>query len=185
MNSIGTVESFDAIDDTLKPKKQFVMWEGKVIEKPGKDPRTTKVPLQANSKLHLASSTNASTWSSFEQTKAALIESQDKLFKRTEREGCPGLFGIGFVLIEANDLVGMDLDSVLNSETGELHDWARRIVEAMNTYTEWSPSKTGLRLFAKGNIPVAGRKCGNHETGAVEMYRSGRFLTLTGDLYHG
>lgn len=53
------------------------------------------------------------------------------------------------------------------------------IVHAFNSYTERSPSGTGLRILFKGTLPGAGlnRTINNCH---VEIYDKGRFLTLTG-----
>ena len=48
------------------------------------------------------------------------------------------------------------------------------IVRALDTYTEISPSGTGLHLLAYGELPEGGRK-----NGMIEMYDSGRFITIT------
>jgi hypothetical protein len=45
-----------------------------------------------------------------------------------------------------------------------------------NSYTEVSPSGTGLRIFAQGKLSGEGRK-----RGPIELYDQKRFLTVTGD----
>jgi hypothetical protein len=42
---------------------------------------------------------------------------------------------------------GIDLDRCRNLETGVIADWALEIVEYFNSYTELSPSRTGLKIF--------------------------------------
>lgn len=97
-------------------------------------------------------------------------------------EQCLGLSpmfdGIGF---EFNDsgIVGIDLDHVID-EIGILSKEARSIVERLNSYTEISPSGTGLHIFVYGDIPGKGRK---HTEKGVEIYKSGRYFTMTGDVY--
>jgi primase-polymerase (primpol)-like protein len=49
-------------------------------------------------------------------------------------------------------------------------------VGKIDTYTEKSPSGTGLHLLAKGTLPE-----GRRRTGCVELYDRGRFFTVTGD----
>lgn len=51
---------------------------------------------------------------------------------------------------------------------------ATEILEQMDTYTEVSPSGTGLHLILKGRLPPGGRR-----SDEVEMYDTGRFFTVT------
>jgi putative DNA primase/helicase len=82
--------------------------------------------------------------------------------------------GVGFVLTAEDPFVGIDLDNCVRS--GEIKPWAMEIVNKLKSYTEISPSGTGLRIFLRGALPPRGRR-----KGAVEMYTDGRFLTLTGN----
>jgi len=51
------------------------------------------------------------------------------------------------------------------------------IIHKMNSYSEFSPSGEGIRIFVKGTLPdgVTGRKKGN-----IEIYQAVRYLTVTG-----
>ncbi|MFL5735050.1 MAG: AAA family ATPase, partial [Chloroflexia bacterium] len=62
-----------------------------------------------------------------------------------------------------------------DASTGEIEEWARIIVEAVDSYTEVSPSGTGLHIFVRGVLPPGDRK-----RGPIEMYSEKRFLTVTG-----
>jgi len=66
--------------------------------------------------------------------------------------------GIGFEF-NNNGIVGIDLDKVI-SDDGTVSAEALEIVEMMDSYTEYSPSRKGLHIFVKGDIPVDGRKKG-------------------------
>lgn len=90
--------------------------------------------------------------------------------------------GIGFEFATGGGLVGIDLDHVVNVQTGEVQDWALDIVKRLNSYTEYSPSGTGLHVFVYGDIPASGRKKTiNKNTGeAVELYKEKRYFTVTG-----
>jgi hypothetical protein len=119
-----------------------------------------------NRNPHLkASSTDPTTWASFEETRAAHLTGD--------------FDGIGFVLTTNDPLVGVGLDDVINPETGEIDPWAAEIVDKLASYTEISPSGTGIRIFVKGSLAgLKGRK-----KGKFEIYDSGRFLTVTGNIY--
>ena len=90
--------------------------------------------------------------------------------------------GIGFEFATGGGIVGIDLDHVVDPETGEVQSWALEIVQRMDSYTEYSPSGTGLHIFVRGDIPSSGRKKTlNKDTGeAVEMYKEKRYFTVTG-----
>ena len=84
--------------------------------------------------------------------------------------------GVGFVFTEDDPYAGIDIDKCRNSETGEIDQWARKIVDALDSYTEISPSGTGLHIFVKATLPGP-----NNRKGPLEMYESGRYFTLTGE----
>jgi hypothetical protein len=122
-----------------------------------------------------ASTTDPTTWTTFAEAVAAY------------RDRSRGFDGIGFVPRPEDGLVGIDLDDCRDPETGALAPWAEEIVGAINTYTEVSPSGTGLRLIARGRKP--GRRCKTQVGGGiVEIYDGltkagkpgGRYLTFTG-----
>ena len=93
-----------------------------------------------------------------------------KAFKQNKH-----LAGVGLVLTADLGLLGIDLDHCLKDGTPE--PWAADIVRKVGSYAEVSPSGEGIRIFAWGRLPggIDGRKSGN-----VEMYASGRYLTVTG-----
>jgi hypothetical protein len=88
--------------------------------------------------------------------------------------------GIGRMLFRDDHLVGWDLDHCRNAETGEIADWAMELVEELNSFTEISPSGTGLRILTNGEIEPDGKKFGD-----IEVYCGGRYLTLTGHHLEG
>jgi len=94
--------------------------------------------------------------------------------------------GIGFVNGQGEaDLhhSGIDLDDCRNPATGELSELAKDIIEAANTYTEISPSGTGVKIFLYGNLPK-GHKAKN-ESETVEIYTRKRYFTVTGRRVEG
>lgn len=84
--------------------------------------------------------------------------------------------GLGFVFTAEGGVVGVDIDHCL--EQGALGQVASEIVRRYPTYTEVSPSGTGLHLFYRGTMAAKGNK--NSDTG-VEMYAHSRFFTMTGN----
>ena len=60
------------------------------------------------------------------------------------------LDGIGILLGRYSpryNLCGVDLDECRDPETGALEPWAKEIIERFNSYTEVSPSGTGVKIF--------------------------------------
>ena len=58
--------------------------------------------------------------------------------------------GIGLVLGQLDDgryLVGNDLDSCRDAATGTIAPWAERIINRFDTYSQISPSGTGVKLY--------------------------------------
>src|SRR5262249_7521773 len=86
-------------------------------------------------------------------------------------------------------LVIIDLDKCRDPQTGAIQPWAGLIVSEVDSYTEVSPSGTGLRIVARGRKPDRERS----RNGPVEIYDGltkdrkpgGRFLTFTGHRIEG
>lgn len=87
--------------------------------------------------------------------------------------------GIGFEL-NGGGIIGIDIDHCINPETGEASPFAKNIIDYLDSYTEYSPSETGIHIFIRGEIPSDGRK--RSDLG-LEMYQKRRYLTVTGDSY--
>jgi len=110
----------------------------------------------------LASTTDPSTWTTFEEAAAFCA-----------RENYSG---VGYVLAADDPYVGVDLDGCRNPESGRIDAWARSIMKRLDSYTEISPSGTGVRIFIRGTLPAHGRR-----KGKIEIYSQARFLTITGE----
>jgi primase-polymerase (primpol)-like protein len=65
--------------------------------------------------------------------------------------------GIGFVFAKGGGIVGIDLDDCRDPDKDELLPWSRDAVDAIDSYTEVSPSGTGVKIFAFAAKP--GDKC--------------------------
>ena len=107
-----------------------------------------------------AKANDPSTWTDYETCVAAV--------KRSDYAG------IGFEF--APPFVGVDLDHCRDAVTGVIEDWAQEIITHLDSYTEASPSGTGIHIIIRGSLPP-----GRRRQGPVEMYDSGRFFTMTGD----
>lgn len=84
---------------------------------------------------------------------------------------CNGYDGLGFMF--ESPYVGIDLDDCI--ENGKLNPFASSIINATSSYTEYSPSKTGIHIICKGKLPAP------IKTPTLEVYQTGRYFTMTGD----
>jgi putative DNA primase/helicase len=163
----------------LRCVDQHVTWQwerrnGKWT-KPPSDPKLTHY-YDGGSGRRRASVDDPTTWGSFEQALEAYRESNRIDWSAFSAADA----GIGIVLTPELGIIGGDLDKCVDPTTGTIADWAAAIVVRVNTYTEITPSGTGLRFFAYGRLPEGGRRRGH-----VELYDTLRFLTLTGHHLQG
>lgn len=145
----------------LAKRPQWVAW--RLVTREG-EPKPTKVPYAPRTG-HMASTTDPSTWASFEEA-AAFCASHE------------WASGVGYVLSSDDPYVGIDLDQCRDPRTGRIEPRAKAVIKRLNSYTEISPSGTGLRIFVRGELPPHGRRKGH-----TEIYSQARFLTITGDRY--
>ncbi len=143
----------------LIQRPQWLCWKLLPPTEPGKKPR--KVPVNPMG-CEPASTTDPSTWSSFETAAKCFLAH-------------PQIAGLGFVFTENDPFVGVDLDKCCDPSTGEIEPWAEEIIDELSSYTEFSPSGTGVHIIVRGDLPPQGRRKGN-----IEMYDSGRYFTVTG-----
>jgi hypothetical protein len=172
--------------DSLANERRWVGWRNEQ-----RGDRSTKVPYGAGDRP--AKADNPSTWVTRDEAA--------ELAKRIAN-GHGG--GIGLELGNiGNDLhmIGIDLDSCIEAVDGQrrIAGWAREIIEAASTYSEISPSGTGIKLFAYAisnnvrpfldaiGVPAEGWGCrrsvpgydGSNHGPAIEIYCAGRYFAVT------
>jgi hypothetical protein len=151
----------------LRKRDQFVCWRYEAKVNGAGETKYTKIPMQSDGCA--ASTTSSRTWATFEECLAAYEQGQ-----------CDG---VGFVTAGADPYTLIDLDHVIDRDTGAIAPWANRVIEAAKAegaYIELSPSGTGVHIFGKGPQHFAGRKAND-----AEMYCKGRFFTLSGWILPG
>jgi primase-polymerase (primpol)-like protein len=155
----------DGVPEDLREREQWVAW--RYTWDTDRD-EWTKVPADVATDGY-ASSTDPDTWTSFAE--AVAYHNRDG----TDTDG------VGFVVSDDDLLVGIDLDDCRGADTGETNAWAEDVVDALPTYWEVSPSGTGLRGFGFGFVPDGGTRADIEDAeGHIEMYETGRYLTVTG-----
>lgn len=149
----------DNIPADLRDREQWILWRS---EK--RDGDETKVPYQPDGRSKASTSTPA-TWTTFEKARQAYERGQ--------------FDGVGFVFTEEDPFVGIDLDGCVNG--GDLTGGAWQIVKRLDSYTEGSPSGTGLHIIIRGFI-TADRNRTSDPKGLkeLEVYEDGRYFTFTG-----
>jgi hypothetical protein len=127
-----------------------------------------KIPVNPKTG-HNAKADDPTTWGEFDQA-----------VRRFEEHRGNGIAGIGFEFSPVDPFVGVDLDHCRNRENGEIDAWAQEIIGRLNSYTEISPSATGVHIIIKANLPPGGNR-----KGRAEIYDSGRYFTVTGHHLEG
>ena len=142
---------FKNIPPELKKYDQWVVWKG------------MKVPYDPTRPNSKAKVTDPYSWGSFDQADAAYSEG--------------GWLGIGFVLT-GNGIAGVDIDGCVVD--GKPKPEAMKLLADLGaTYIEYSPSGNGLRAFGFAKNLDKGVN-GQLDGLSVELYTSGRYLTITG-----
>jgi primase-polymerase (primpol)-like protein len=123
-----------AIEEMIARGRRFVWWKRRVK----KNGKVAKVPYGPNGKP--ASSTDPATWGTLAECVAAC--------KAHDGDG------IGFVFT-GDGLAGVDLDGCRDPQTGAIAPWAQRIIDDFASYTEVSPSGTGVKIYFRLDQGVA------------------------------
>lgn len=145
---------YNNIPHELRLLNQWVVWKFVATD----DGKPTKLPYNPRNG-HLASTTDPHTWASFEEAVNASFN---------------GYSGIGFVFTRNDPYCGIDLDA---TEDPEAFATQLRVFNAMQSYSERSPSGKGLHIIVKANLPHGRRRS------FIEVYSSERYFTFTGNVY--
>ncbi|MCT6924593.1 phage/plasmid primase, P4 family [Metasolibacillus sp.] len=147
---------------------QWILWKA---EKKGG--RYTKIPYQVDG--NEARSNDRRTWSTF--------ATAAKFYTETDADG------IGFVFSRQDNYIGIDIDKCVTYASDDkdkvnpiINDFAQEVINALDSYTEFSVSGTGIHIIIKGSLPQSvvgtGRKSTKH---GLEIYQYGRYFTMTGN----
>ena len=156
---------FSNIPEELRQLRQWVIWRSRDI-----GPRKNmKIPYNPRTSWNRASVNEPSTWASFDEAVAA-----------AQSNGV----GIGFVFTTSDPYIGIDIDDEAKVAPERLEQFKelRSRLLLIDSYKELSPSRNGAHIIVKGALPKRGHR--PHGLN-VELYASGRFFTMTGDLING
>ncbi len=149
-----------AVPDELKALPNWVCYR---LEDRHGQQKPTKIPYNPVDG-EKAKANDPATWTNYE-TCVAAVERGD-------------YDGIGFEF--APPFVGVDLDRCRAAETGEIEEWAADVIAHLDSFSEASPSGTGVHIIVKGALPP-----GRRRIGPIEMYDTARFFTVTGEHVEG
>ncbi|AKJ71397.1 replicative primase/helicase [Achromobacter phage phiAxp-1] len=177
-----TTEQLNFIDAglpvELKGYQQWVVW--KYVMRNGE---WTKVPYQPLS-MNAAKANDPSTWGGY-------VDAMN-----TANNPATECDGVGFMLSPDDPYVFIDLDDVAKRDQDgaliyadenrdEMFAVQRKIVDEFDSYTELSPSGRGVHIITKCEGKNEIFKHGGGRRLAVEIYASGRFMTMTGNVIEG
>src|SRR5918994_4360666 len=151
-----------------KALRDLPRWMGTRFERK-RDGRVDKPPycIRPGSKCVKSDKTDPANWCTFEEATSAL--------------GHGDVDAIGFVFTDEDPFFVVDLDGVVDRESGEINASAAEIIHTMASYTEISCSGTGVHVVGIGTKPeFAG--CKSRKLGfTAEVYDSSRFMVMTGE----
>ena len=124
MAATATTNKLANFPAELRALRQWVVWKYET-----RGDKRTKVPYCPRTHRR-ASSTSSSTWSDY-TTAVGVLSTHSYT-------------GVGFVFAPPH--VGIDLDHCRDASTGAVEPWAAAIIGELNSYTEISPSGTGLQV---------------------------------------
>lgn len=157
-------DKYSAIPQELKGYKNWVCWQA--YPDPKSHSGISKKPINPRTG-GFAMPNNSNTWSDFETA----VRQSGKYS------------GIGF-MFSNSPFFGVDLDDMPNDiqdyQNGGADNIISEFVNTLQSYTEFSQSKTGVHIICKGTLPEGKRKVKN-TSGGFEMYDNGRFFVVTGD----
>ena len=138
---------------------RWVCWRSIPNPDPTKKPK--KVPINPHDGAW-GSSTDSATWGTFTEAAGWYLGHDEQ--------------GPGFAL--GDGWAGIDMDDCVD-DGGNVSPEAWRIIESFNSYTELSPSETGVHILLHGTDRSFQNK-NMKGMSQLEVYSSGRYFTVTG-----
>jgi hypothetical protein len=121
--------------------RRFCLWDPNERDASG---RQKKSPRRCSDPSRFASTKRPDTLGTFAEAQAAMALSPT--------------FRVGYVLTQDDEIAYLDLDGCRNPETNEVSPWALRLIDEGRTYTEITPSGTGIRMIGLSGMSLASIK---------------------------
>lgn len=150
----------------LLTRQQWLVW--KFVQKPGQK-KPSKMPYYAGGGVRTGQQGS-------EQDRNALVDYHTAVAAMSG-----GYDGLGFAFLPGDGLIGIDIDGALQDDAPpEKRERAKRIIEACDSYTEYSPSGNGVHIIVNGNTETFK----SNELG-IEVFCGRQFFTMSGNPYPG
>lgn len=174
----------DAIPAEMRALPRWAPWRAEWDAKGNKGKgKWNKIPHRPARPMYGLSNKDLSGWASFTEAFAA-YQANINGPAMLDANGKRIVFGgVGYLMTGPHGVTGVDLDHCRNPQTGEIAPWAAEVIAKLDTYTEVSPSGTGLHAMISGQVP---EDWANHDQG-IEVYggNQARFLCITGERVPG
>lgn len=152
------------IPKLLRDRAQWLLWR---FEQHAGEKKPRKVPYYANGRRRAGEQGSS-------EDRAALV-----VYDAASR-AAGGYAGIGFAFLPGDGLIGIDLDGMIDADTGEICDRGRGIIEACASYTELSPSGRGVHIICSGETETF-----KSNAVGIEVFCGRQYFTFTGRHYAG
>jgi primase-polymerase (primpol)-like protein len=123
------------VPQELRDRAQWLTW--RFEQKPGQE-KPAKMPYYADGARRQGKQGS-------DEDRRRLV-SYDRALAAAPKNG-----GIGFAFLPDDGLIGIDLDGMIDADTGEISERGREIIKACNSFTEYSPSGKGVHIYALGD----------------------------------
>lgn len=152
-----TFFELDNIPSELREQQRWITWRWREDS----EGKLQKVPTDPHAG-HNINDKDPANWMRFSEARG-----------HAEAGACE-VAGVGFCFSDADPYCGVDYDDCRDPATGKIKEEVLKDIERLNSYTEISPSGTGVKVYCRGVLPRSGKR------GSVEMYDRRRYFTVTG-----
>jgi hypothetical protein len=159
------------LDAVLTSRPQWIVWQWQ-----GEDRR--KVPVRPNS-LHRINPHEPLNWMT--------LELAEQWVSYQKQKGVE--LHLGFVLTPDDPIICVDLDGCRNPTTGEMVNWAITLIGEFDSYTEFSPSGSGVKIFIRSeatesiraSVKLVQEPVISSKKPGVEVFSEKQFVAITGE----
>lgn len=168
-----------AMPQAMVQRTQWLLW--RMVRKPGVA-KPAKIPYYANGQLRgWPSGKPRSGGPTAEQPQVAQGHELDRAHLVSIDAAIeayvarPDWAGLGFAFLPGDGLIGIDVDHAVDAATGIPSDLCRLVVELCDSYTELSPSGTGVHVIVSGETSTF-----KDDAIGLEVYCHAQYFTCTG-----
>lgn len=164
MSRLMAAVDFGAIPSGLAGLRQWLVWR---FEQKEGEKKPRKVPYYVSGRRRAGEQGS-------ESDRAALTD----LAAARQAFEAGKWSGVGFAFLPGDGLIGVDLDGMIDPDSGEIVERGRNIIQACSSYTEYSPSGKGVHIICTGETQTFK----SNEVG-VEVFAGRQYFTFTGRRY--